>query len=586
MLDSVLTRALKDLAQREGAALFMTLLAGFQTLLYRYSGQEDVVVGVPSGGRPHPALEGLIGFFVNTLVLRTDLSGNPPFRKLLGRVKETALEAYAHQDLPFERLVEEMQPQRSLGHKPLIQVVFAFQDASLSPLQLGSATVTPLPVETGTAKFDLTFSVSREHDSVHCCMEYNTDLFNKETVQSLLGHWHILLDCIVANPDQRLHDLPLLTAAERQQVLVDWNRTETDYPSAACIHTLFKAQAKSRPDAVALVSGGQRLSYGALNIRANRLAHHLCQLGVGPGSQVAICMERSQEMVVGLLGILKAGAAYVPLDPIYPAERLAFMLADCQASLLLTTTGLGASLPPHHAKVVCIDTAEETITRQSADNPSTGVSADSPAYICYTSGSTGTPKGAVVLHRGVIRLLFGVDYVQLDHAQTTLHLSTISFDASTFELWGALLHGGRCVLFPARIPTVRELGQILDENQVTVLWLTAALFNTVVDEAPEVLKGIGQLLVGGEALSVPHVRRALQLLPSTQLINGYGPTEGTTFTCCKSIPRQLDEQLASIPIGRPISNTQVYVLDNSLQPVPVGLPGELYIGGAASPAAI
>ena len=340
---------------------------------------------------------------------------------------------------------------------------------------------------------------------------------------------------------------------------------------------LFEAQVEKTPDAMAVVSEDQKLTYRELNNRANQLAHYLQKLGVGPEALVGICVERSIETIVGLLGILKAGGAYLPLDPDYPKERLDFMVQDSQVRVLITQQQLISSF--NHPRVVCLDKDRHKIEIESTNNLPTNVTADNLAYVIYTSGSTGTPKGIEVCHRGVSRLLFGVDYAQLDSYQTILQLAPISFDAATFEIWGALLHGGKCVLFPGKLSDPRELGDFLRNRQVNTLWLTAALFNSVIDQKPEALSEVRQVLIGGEALSLPHVKKALALLPNTQIINGYGPTESTTFTCCYPIPREFDDNSTSVPIGRPIGNTQVYILDPHLNPVPIGIAGELHIGG-------
>jgi amino acid adenylation domain-containing protein len=578
-LKEELVEQLKSLSQREDVTLHMMLLAAFQTLLARYSGQDDIVVGMPIAGRSHAALEGLIGFFVNTLVLRTDLSGDPTFRELLGRVRQVSLAAYDHQDLPFEKLVEELKPQRDLSHSPVVQAVFQLLSFSDPGLTLRDVEVERLPSSSQRVRFDVEMHLWQEPKALRGALVYSTDLFDASTMERLVRHFVKLLAGIAVDPDRPISQLPLLTEAERQQVLVDWNRTAVDYPSERCIHELFEEQAARSPAAVAVIFGDRQLTYGELNARANQLARYLQGLGVGPETLVGVCLERSLEMMVGLLGILKAGGAYVPLDPGYPQKRLAFMLADTQAPVLLTQAPLVLQLPPYAGHLVCLDADGVAISRQPTDNPVSGATAGGRAYVCYTSGSTGVPKGVEVCHRGVVRLLFGADYVRLDARQRFLHLSPLAFDASTFEIWGALLHGGRCILMPERVPTARALGRLIEEHGVSVLWLTAALFNSVVDEAPEVLHGVRQLLVGGEALSVDHVRRALQRLPGTEIINGYGPTEGTTFSCCYRIPRLLGPGEASIPIGRAITNTEAYVLDGQLQPVPVGVVGELYLGG-------
>jgi len=574
-----LTQALKDLSQQERVTLFMTLLAAFQTLLYRYTGQEDIIVGTPIAGRNQVEAESLIGFFVNTLALRTYLSGNPRFQELLNRVREVALGAYAHQDLPFEKLVEELQHERDRSRTPLFQVMFVLQNTPTSALELPGLTVNSLDLDSGTAKFDLTLFIMETAQGLRASLEYNTDLFNAATITRMLGNFQTLLEGIVANPQQHLSDLPLLTAAEQHQLLVQWNNTQTVYPNNTCIHQLFEAQAEQTPNAVAAVFGSEQLTYRELNHRANQLAHHLQKLGVGPETCVGICVERSLDILVGLLGILKAGAAYLPLDPAYPQERLTFMLEDAQVPVLLTQQPQVEKLPLHRAKVVCLDTDWDAINRESQENPISSVMADNLAYVMYTSGSTGRPKGVSVIHRGVVRLVKGANYANLAAAEVFLQLAPISFDASTLEIWGSLLNGARLVIFPPHTPSLEELGQVIQQYQITTLWLTVGLFHLIVDERLEDLKPLRQLLAGGDVLSVPHVQKFLQKIGDCKLINGYGPTENTTFTCCYSItePDQLGN---SVPIGRPITNTQVYVLDSHLQPVPIGVPGELYIGGA------
>ncbi|MDZ8137490.1 MAG: non-ribosomal peptide synthetase [Nostoc sp. DedQUE04] len=371
--------------------------------------------------------------------------------------------------------------------------------------------------------------------------------------------------------------LPILKESEKN-LLIEWNHTQTDYPQQASIHQLFEAQVEKTPDAIALIFNNQHLTYRDLNNRANQLARHLRSLGVGTEILVGICIERSLEMVVALLAILKAGGAYVPLDPGYPQERLAFMLSDTQVSVLLTQKELVTKLPTYTAFVICLDADWNTIAQNSKDNLSTSVTADNLAYVMYTSGSTGTPKGVSVIHRGVVRLVKETNYAQLTPEEVILQLAPISFDASTFEIWGCLLNGGRLVIYPPNTPSLEELGQIIQQYQVTTLWLTAGLFHLIVDEKIDALKSLRQLLAGGDVLSVPHVQKFLQTVDNCQLINGYGPTENTTFTCCHPITAPLQPDV-SIPIGRPIANTQVYILDKNLQLVSIGEAGELYIGG-------
>ncbi len=578
-LPALLTEELKALSRREHVTLFMTLLAAFQALLHRYTDQEDIAVGSPVAGRTRGEIEELIGVFANTLVLRTDVSGDPTFLELLGRVRDVALGAYRWQALPFDKLVEALDPERGRERTPLLQVVFALQNAPASPLALPGLTVRPLETKSGPAKFDLTVSLTEAEGGLRGEVEYDPDLFDDATAARMVGHFRTVLEGVVADPGVRVSCVPVLGDAERQRLLVEWNATAAAYPGDASLPELFEAQAARQPEAVAVVAGDERVSYGDLNRWANQLAHRLRGLGVGPDVLVGICVDRSVEMVVGLLGVLKAGGAYMPLDPASPRERLSDVLADARVEIILTKGRIRGALPPTAAQTICLDTDWRSIAREPDTNPGVASTADQLAYVMYTSGSTGRPKGVAASHRGVVRLLFGQDYVKLDAAETLLQLAPLVFDASTFELWGALLHGGRCVLFPAEPPTPARLGEVITSQGVTTLWLTATLFNGVIDEAPAALAPIRQLVIGGEALSVPHVQRALERLSDTDIVNGYGPTEGTTFTCCYRIPRSLNPGAASIPIGRPIANTEVYVVDGRLNPVPIGVPGELLIAG-------
>ena len=578
-LPSALTDELKKLSRREGATLFMTLLAAWQALLSRYSGQGEIVVGTAIANRNRAEVEKLIGFFVNTLVIRTDLSEDPNFRELLRRVREVCLGAYAHQDIPFEKVVEELHPERSLSQAPLFQVMFALQNAPMEELQLPGLSLRHVEDDTLTAKFDLFFSLAEAGGELKASLEYSADLFDENTVRRMAEHFQRMLEAVTLDATHSLASLPLLGDAERQQLLVSWNETERAFPPDACIHHLFEERAAETPEAIAVEWADGQLSYRELNRQANQLAHYLRRRGIARGALIGIFMERSKEMLVGLLAALKAGGAYVPLDPSYPAERLKLMLADAGPDALLTQQSLLASLPSSAAQTLCLDTQWEPIAREDEENPPRLTTADDLAYVIYTSGTTGRPKGVQIPHRGVVRLLWQIDYVELDERQSILQMAPISFDASTFEVWAALLYGGRCVLFAERIPTPQQIGAAISRYNIRTLWLTASLFNLVIDEDAAALDGVEQLLIGGEALSVAHVARAQRALPRVRMINGYGPTESTTFTCCYPIPADLDERLKAIPIGKPIANTQVYILDTRLQAVPVGVVGELFIGG-------
>jgi aspartate racemase len=571
------TEALRALSARERATLYMTMLAAFTALLHRYSGQEDLVVGTVTAGRKRPEVEQLLGYFLNPLALRIDGCGDPTFRELLARVRDVALDALANDDVPFEHVVNALQPQRERDRNPLFQVLFSLEPP-LPPLP-SSWKLTQLDVETATAKFDLYLELDDRPEGVIGRFLYRTDLFEPATIVRMVGHFHSLVDAIVADPDRRLSALPLLTSAERRQLLVDWNGTATAYPGDATVHAVFETQVARAPDAVALLSGEEAVTYGELNARADRLARRLRALGVGPDVLVGVCLERSIELVVAFLGILKAGGAYLPLDPSYPAHRLGFMVDDAQAAVVLTRAALRSVVGEGSAAVLLIDDAG-AVPPAPGGPPATGAGPDHLAYAMFTSGSTGRPKGVAIQHRGILRLVFGQTYARLDATRTLLWTSAISFDVSTFELWGALLHGARCVLFPAAVPTPATLAVLIRRHHVTTAWLTGSLFNTVIDEAPEALAGVEELLVGGEALSPSHVRRAYQHLPGVTIVNGYGPTECTTFACCYRLPGPPDPEAATVPIGRPIANTQAYVLDRHGNPAPIGVVGELYMGGA------
>ena len=577
-LSQELSSALVQLGQREGATLFMVLLAAFQLLLGRYSGQEDIVVGCPIAGRRRQELEQLIGFFVNTLVMRADLSGEPSFRELLHRVRRSAIDAYAHQDLPFEKLVEELQPARDLSRQPLFQVMFTLQELALGQLDVAGLRVTQMRPAQQTTKFDLTLFLHPTASGLQGSLEYATDLFERDTIERLVEHFTRLLQEIAADPDRRISELPLLCAEERQRLLVEWNNTAADYVPDTCVHELFAEQAARQPDAIALGFEGVQLSYGELERRANQLAHHLRALGVGPETVVGLCLARSISAIVGLLGILKAGGAYLPLDPSYPPARLAYMLSDAHARVLVTEAEHLRSLPPHEALVVRIDADWEEIARHPSTAPISGTCADNLAYVIYTSGSTGSPKGVEVVHRGITRLVLRPNYADLRSDDVFLLMAPLAFDASTFEIWGALLNGAKLIVYPETWPDIARLKAVICDEKVSVLWLTAGLFHRVVDDDLSVLAPIRLLLAGGDALSPAHVLRAAAGLSRSRLINGYGPTEGTTFSVCFPVPRRPCFE-ASVPIGRPITQTQAYVLDALLEPVPPGVAGELYIGG-------
>ena len=547
----------------------MTLLAVFKVLLARTCGQDDISVGTPVANRNHVELEPLIGLFVNTLALRTDLADDPPFRMLLGRVRETCLGAYAHPDMPFEKLVEELQPERALGQNPIFQVSFVLLDAPAGD---------DVVFVTVAAPFDLTLFVREgANGTVNATIQYRRNLFEPETISRLAGHYLALLESVVAEPDRPISVLRLLSDTETHQLLVEWNATATAYPRDRSVHGLFEDQVDATPDAVALVYEDATLTYRELDRRANRLAYHLRAVGVGPDSPVGVLMDRSLEMIVALLAILKAGGAYVCLDLLAPPERLAFLLSDTKIDVLLTQEKMRNRLPAFRGLVIHLDAEWQAVAAGPDARLERAASAEDLAYVTYTSGSTGHPKGVAVTHRNVVRLVKGTRYARFGADEVFLQLAPLSFDASTFEIWGALLHGARVVIAPPWALSVDELGGLLANHGVTTLWLAAGLFERVVEHRLGILRPLRQLLAGGDVLSPRHVRRVRAALPTLSLVNGYGPTEGTTFTCCHAVTSVPPGR--SVPIGRPIANTRVYVLDRGRRPVPIGAPGELWIAG-------
>lgn len=578
-LCSRLCGQLRSICVQEDVPLFVILLSAFKILLQRHTGQEDIVVGSVSPDSIRRLDGNRNETFANPVALRTDLQGNPEFMSLLKVVHKTVQDVTSNRDYPFEKIIERTCRQQYDGSSLVFHNMFVLCDAApgVSPAPVTEKELAD--VEDRVARCDLVIIAREDQGTVLITCKFDADLFESSTIIRLLGRYRSLINEIVVNSDQRISAFPFVAEAEQHRLLAEWNDTKSEYPKDKCIHELFEEQAAKSPDAVALIFEDKRLTYRELNQRANQLAHCLRKHGIGPETLVGICVERSLEMVIGLLGILKTGGAYVPLDPEYPKEHLSFMLADSGARVLLTQEGLMERLPGHDARVLCSGKEWGHLGGENDVHLDAETTAQNLAYVIYTSGSTGRPKGVEVTHRGVIRLLFGVGYTCFGPSGTFIQLASISFDAATFEIWGALLHGGRCVLFPGNIPTPVALREIIDNQKITTLWLTSSLFNLVMDEIPLALSGVRQLLIGGEALSVAHVRRALKVLPATQIINGYGPTEATTFTCCYPITIPVEQNAVSIPIGRPIANTEVYILGGQLEPLPIGVVGELYVGG-------
>lgn len=579
-IDSELTEKLKLLSQKSGVTLFMTLLAAFNTLLFRYSGQDDILIGTPTANRNRQEIEPLIGFFVNTLVLRNSLEGNPNFSGLLQQARNVVLEAYANQDVPFEQVVDGLEIERSLSYNPLFQVMFALQNAPLNALKLPNLKAQYLAVENQRIKFDLSLfleEIETEKGSyLEGFWEYDGDLFTPERITRMVGHFQTLLKGIVANPQQTIGELPLLTESEKQQLLVEWNQTQTSYPDHYCIHQLFEEQVVKTPDAIAVIDGEKSLTYEQLNQKANQLAYYLQNLGVKTEDLVGICIERSVLMIIGLLGILKAGAAYIPLDPNYPSERLAYMLEDSAVSVLLTQENLVDTLPNYLGTIFCLDQDGKILDHHPQDNLLHPMTSENLAYVIYTSGSTGKPKGVLIQHQSLLNLVSwhqnAFDITTIDRVT---QLAGIAFDASVWEIWPYLTAGACLAIVPPDLLTSpKQLQEWLIAKKITVSFLPTPLAETLIplDWSPNC--PLRLMLTGGDKLNdFPPTS-----IPFT-LVNNYGPTENTVVTTSVKITPDLLTEKAP-PIGRPISNTQVYILDQYQQPVPIGIPGELYIGGS------
>ncbi|MFI7115413.1 amino acid adenylation domain-containing protein [Amycolatopsis sp. NPDC049868] len=529
----------REAGSRHDATLFMTLLTAFDVVLSRYARTTDVTVGVPVDE-------------AKLLVLRTDLSGDPTFAELLGRVRETTLGAYANQDVPFERLVEELVPQRDFGRNPLAQVVLRLVDEPLADVT---------PAGTRSEPFDLECLVSDRGGVLEARIDYNAELFDRVTIERFVRHFRQLLAS--AEPEQPLSAWPMMSDSELRQLTDDWNDTAKALPEPATVPAVFAGQVRESPQRTALVCGDDSMTYAELDARSNRLAHRLRALGAGPGTVIGVCLPRSLGLITALLAILKTGAAYLPIDPEYPEERQRLLLTDGEARLVITTDLIG----------------DPTLGEESPAALETGVGPRDLAYVIYTSGSTGRPKGVEIEHRSIIRLVTGLPEGILGPDEVVLHASAISFDAATFEIWGALLSGATCVISTERVLTARPLANAITRHRISTAWLTSSLFNHIVDEDITALTGLRRLLVGGEALSVTHVRRAVAALPGTRFFNGYGPTECTTFATCHPIPAPVPGNADTIPIGRPLGNTRVYILDERGELAPTGVPGELHVAG-------
>jgi surfactin family lipopeptide synthetase A len=574
-----LTLRLQSMSRAQGVTLFMSLLAVFRFLLWRYSGQEDVSIGTPMAGRNRAELESIVGFFINTLTLRTEVRGEESFRSLLSREREVCLGGYAHQDLPFEKLVEELQPERSLSHTPLFQVMFSLMNVPPGKIRLRGMEARALKVEHEATKFDLALSLAETNGELAGEMQYKRELYEATSIERMSAHYLRLLDAVLENPERPLWQMPLLSRDEERQLIFDWNRTSPDYPREGGLHQLFEAQAERTPQAIAVWGRDEHISYQDLNSRANQLAHYLQSLGAGAEDLVAVCLERSVSMVVALLAVLKAGAAYVPLDASYPVERLQYMLDDARVKLLLTQQSLLGALPQQHSDparqhsgLVLLDADQQSIALHRPQNPTARTMPQHLAYVIYTSGSTGRPKGVAIEHHSPVALLqWSRNFFTQAELSGVLASTSICFDLSVFELFAPLSRGGKVIL----AENVLSLANLKSAEQVS-------LINTVPSAMTELLRmgkvpsSVRTVNLAGEVLTATLVQHLYQKRTIERVVNLYGPTEDTTYSTCANVERT---GTGAPPIGRPVTETEVYILDQYLQPVPVGAAGELYIAG-------
>ncbi len=568
-----------ELCKREGCTLYMALLAGFDACLARYTDTEDLVVGTPIAGRSRTEIENLVGYFVNTLPLRTDMSGDPTFRDLLGRVRGAVLDAFSHQDVPFEHVVAAVKPERSLSYNPIYQVAFALQERRRSAVSLPGLDVTPVELQLSTSKFDLFLSAQEASDGLNITVEYSTDLFDRETIQRFIAHYQNLLASATNAPELRLSQMELLSQEERRQLLTEWNQTRTGYPKEA-IHHIFAAQCEAYPVQIAVAASDEMWTYREMNEWSNRIANHLVNLGVGAGQRIGICMDRSPLMIAAILGVLKCGAAYVPMDTANPAFRLQQMVADAELTIILTCTEHIALVSQTPVTAIDVDAEKDAVDSCSSVFISKDrASDDDTACILYTSGSTGRPKGVMIPHRAISRLVRNTNYIEINRDDRFAHVANVAFDLAIFDIWGALLNGARTVIIPKDIVLLPErFSAEVKASGVTTICLATSLFHLIAREKPDAFSSVQTLIVAGEAFDPAAARQILASNPPQRLLNGYGPTESTTFATWKLI----DEAAANEPslsIGQPVSNTTIFILDDDLNLVPIGVAGEVFIGG-------
>ncbi len=583
-LPTALNQAVKNLAQSDGVTPFMILLTAYAILLQRYTGQTDIVVGAPIAGRNLSEIEGLIGFFVNTQLIRMDLSADPTGRSLLRRVREAVLDAFEHQDLPFEKLVDELHPQRDLSHNPLFQVMFNYEAVGQSQLQLEGLEVTPLSVDNGSAKFDLNYHFEELAGNLGLTINFNTDLFELATVQRMAGHFQVLLHSLTTTPELPIGRFDILTDNESRQ-LKQWAMTDTQYTDFVCLHTIFERQAAQIPDQPAVYVDDVHYTYGELNERANQVAHYLRHLGIRPDDRVGLFMERSLDIMVALLGILKAGGAYVPIDPIYPPDRVRFMLEDVNVSIVLTQTALAGNLPEMaNVRVICLDQARSQLAAYSAANPDVPVALNNLMYVLFTSGSTGRPKGVAVEHRNYLNYFYGVvRRMPLAPHMRFAMVSTFATDLGTITFWGAFFVGGTVFIASYERATDPEaLAKYYRHHRMDVLKLVPSHFEALLDgNDPAGIVPAKLLIITGEASYWDTVARVRRFNPHCVVQDHYGVTETTCATLVYQAPEQiLDQRSPALPKGTPLGNVRIHILDEAMRPTPIGVPGALYIGGA------
>ncbi|MEW6735711.1 MAG: amino acid adenylation domain-containing protein, partial [Acidobacteriota bacterium] len=583
-----LNEDLKAFCQREGVTTFMMLLAIFDLLLYRYSGQDDILVGSPIANRNRVDIENLIGYFVNTLVLRANIQSQESFQQFLKQVHSICLGAYAHQDVPFEPLLDYLRPVRDMSHTPLFQVMLVLQNVPSAAMELPALQVTRLVIDGSTAKFDLLLAFVEKEEGLVGLLEYNTDLFEETTIVRMLKHFENLLTAAIADPEVCIADLPLLSEQERSQLILEWNNTQSKYSKHCCIHQLFEAQVEITPAAIAVTYQDNSITYQELNYRANQLAHYLQSLGIKSEIKIGICINRSIEMLVGILGILKAGAAYVPLDPNYPPERLAYIVTDTAMPVIVTQKTLDIHLPIQSVSTVCLDSDWSLIANQSRNNPDIDVLPENLAYLIYTSGSTGKPKGVMISHRSLVNYIEAavIEY-NINSSDHLLQFASINFDTSAEEIYPGLITGATLVLrSDTMIDSVTSFLQKCQEWSITVLDLPTTYWHEITASltAQETIfpSSVRLVIIGGERALAERLLVWRKRIERTELINSYGPTEATIVATIWKMPseRQTSDTLLEVPIGRAIRNTQVYILDRHLQPVPIGVIGELHISGA------